>query len=121
MKLSEMTMKQAELAVITICDRLTRIEADAEFERLLGTIQADEKQPAYKIIGELIPDIVRFMLAGHREDLYAIVGALTLKTPAEIEEMRVADVVAEIRGSIDKELLGFFQLLGASVKRAAVE
>lgn len=121
MKLSEMTMKQAENAAIVICDRVGRVADDPEFEKLLGTLTNGEEMPAYKIISDVVPAFVRFFLKGHRDDLYAILGAITIKTEAELEEMRVADVIEEVKTSIDAEMLGFFGLSGRPTRQAVEE
>ena len=57
------------------------------------------------MIGKLAPALLKT----HRDDLYAVVSALTGKTVAEIDAQKGLQTIKDIKESFDGELADFFK------------
>jgi hypothetical protein len=113
MKISLMTNDQAADAMIKLAQPISNLMEDKETADLLNTLtntQQEEGGIAY--FGKVLPNIVSFCLKGHKQDVYAIVAALTLRPVGEVGKMNFLDTVKELRESIDEDFIGFFKPSG---------
>lgn len=115
-KLSEMSTEQAAIAISGVIAPLERI---AKSECAQGFIKKYGNMPVTKALAVVgITEVLPALLKDQRDDLFAIIGALTGKTLAKIRKQTLAATITDIKESFDPELL---QLFGLSSNTAAVK
>ena len=117
MKISMMTNDQAADAMIKMAKPISNLMQDEEAVKLLETIKSpreDESGIAY--FARILPQLVSFGMQNHKDDVFAIVAALTMKPVSEIGKMNFISTVKELRESIDEDLIGFFKQSGEAMK-----
>ena len=113
MKLSEMNTVQASDAILRLAQPATNIMQDDEVFKLVETMAQNTKAPLKFIADNILP-IATLACKSHRDDLIEIVAALTGKSIKAVREQRFTQTIADIKGSLDKELLDFFSSSGGS-------
>ena len=116
MKISEMTNEQATEALIRISEPLGNICEDEQAVKLIDEYKKMGDVPFINAVGKLIPKFITYMLKGHKDDLYEIVGALTFKTKEDVAKMNFVETVDAIRNSYDEVLVSFFSSSGNQTK-----
>lgn len=118
MKISEMEMNKAADVMVRLSGSLGNVLNDEAISKLItDTGFAGKNNPA-KGYAMVLTKLVPACLKDHRSDLFDIVAALDEKTPEEVGHMKVGEVIAILRESVDKELLDFFKSFGGSTKTA---
>ena len=120
MKISEMTNDQATDALIHLSDPFENICNDPDLLSALERLGGMGKEPIIKVIGTLIPDFCKIGLKKHRNDLYAIVSALTMTPVAQVGKMNFRDTIKALQESYDDILRDFFTST-ANLKQIAVK
>lgn len=108
MKISEMNNEQAADALVKLAEPLGNICGDEEMLHLIEKMKDAQDGPVFTIISDVLPKFVLYALQKHRADLYAIIGALTMKPVAEVARMNFKATVDTIRGSYDDIIRDFF-------------
>lgn len=108
MKISEMTNEQAADALIQIAEPFGNICGDEEMLGLLEKMQNTQGRPVIQTLADVLPKFVLYALKKHRSDLYAIIGALTMRPVAEVARMNFKSTVAVVRESYDDIIRDFF-------------
>jgi len=108
MKISEMTNDQAAEALIRLAVPFGSICEDEEAIKMIEKYNDMKNEPVIKTIGTLLPQLVAYMFKTHKNDLYEIVGALTMKSTAAVAKMNFMDTIKTVRESYDEVLHGFF-------------
>lgn len=118
MKISEMTMDQATEAMIRLSGPFSSICDDEEMLKLMDEIQTvSSKNPnmhPLRQIAKFLPKIVTFALIKHKDDLYEIVGALTMQPTGVVGKLGFTKTVNVIKESYDDILAGFFTPSGVA-------
>ena len=108
MKISEMNNEQAADALVKLAEPLGNICGDEEMLQLIEKMKDAQDGPVFTIISDILPKFVLCALQKHRADLYAIIGALTMKPVAEVARMNFKATVDTIKGSYDDIIRDFF-------------
>lgn len=121
MKLSEMTTDQAADALVRLVEPAAEIVNDDKvFELIKGAGKvASAGLPAQMAF--ILREAAPILLKDHRSALYEVLSIMTGKAVAEITEQPIMATVADIRGSVDTELLRFFMPSGAQQANGATE
>ena len=110
MKISEMNNDQAADAMIKLAGPISRLLEDEETRKLEEEAQSQrEGESGIAFFGRILPKFVPFAMKDHREDLYAVIAALTLQPVSAIGKMNFVQTIRELRESIDEDFLGFFK------------
>ena len=123
MRLSQMSTDQMEDAVVAIAVAAGAIIEDDK-------MREDVKALEGLMTGRSLDDVTAMVLlrtcphifrrreqGGHRDDVHAIIAALTGRTPEEVGGQNIMTTLREARESIDEELLSFFGWSGSSAPR----
>ena len=121
MKLSQMTLDQSCDCLVKITPCLSNIIEDENVKNLMEDWAKMQKEPLYKTIGKLLPQVTTLAAVKHRKDLYAIVGAITLKPEKEVGKMTLVQVMKELKESIDEDFIGFFRSSGGATAEPGKE
>lgn len=108
MKLSEMTNDQATDALIRISGPFESICGDDEVSEALNEISGMGDEPFIRAIGRMVPMLTGLLFKKHKQDLYEIVSALTMKPVSQIGKMNFKETVNTIQESYDDILRDFF-------------
>lgn len=108
MKISEMTNEQAAEALIRLSVPFGNICDDEEALKLIDQYNKMRKIPMIQMIGKILPQLTGYLLKTHKEDLYEIVGALTMQKASAIAKMNFFETIKIIKGSYDEVLRDFF-------------
>ena len=108
MKISEMTNKQATEAIIRLADPIGNLCDDEEIAGLFKELGGMGEVPMITTIGKLLPRFIAYGFQKHIDDLYEIVGALTMQNRAQVEKMNFAETLKTVKDSYDDILASFF-------------
>lgn len=108
MKISEMTNEQAAEAMIRISTPIGNLCDDEKVMELINKYQSMSEKPFIQTIGVIIPEIVIFAFKTHKEDLYEIVGALTMQSADKVAKMNFVKTINVLKESYDDVLKDFF-------------
>lgn len=117
MKISEMTNQQATEAIIRLADPIGNICDDQEIADMLKEFSTMGDVPMVQTVGKMIPRIVTYGFKKHVDDLYEIVGALTMQTREQVEKMNFAETIKAVKDSYDDVLSSFFTQSKASTAK----
>lgn len=110
MKISMMTNDQAVDAMVKMAQPMANLMEDKDTARLLETITSSGKEEGgIAFLGRVLPSVVSFCMKDHKEDVYAIVGALMIKPAKEVGKMNFLETIKELKDSIDEDFIGFFK------------
>jgi hypothetical protein len=113
MKISQMNNEQAADAMIKLAQPISNLMEDKETAKLLETMTSTERdESGIAYFGKMLPKIVAFCLKGHKDDVFAIVGALLMQPVSEVGKMNFLETCNAIKESIDEEFIGFFRRSG---------
>lgn len=118
MKISEMSMNRAADTMIRLSGSLGNILNDEQIEKLFTDTGFAGKANPLKGYAMFLTQLVPACLRTHRNDLFDVVAALDEKTPEEVGNLKVGDVIKILRESVDKELLDFLRSFGGLTKTA---
>lgn len=121
MKISEMTNEQATESLIRIADPIGNICEDEQAINLIDEYKKMSDVPFVKAIGKLIPKFITYLVKGHKDDLYEIVGALTFQTKEQVSKMNFVETINIVRNSWDEVLASFFPSAVKPEKKAESE
>lgn len=121
MKISEMNNDQAAAALLRIAGPFASIADDEDLMPMMDEIKAmkDGGVPVNTATVRMIPKFVMFALQRHKHDLYEIIGAMTMKTAAQVAQMSILETVQVFRESYDDLASGFFTPSGDAQKSGA--
>ena len=108
MKISEMNNEQAAEALTRLAVPLGNLCEDEQIDAMLKKYQGMKKMPGLQVVGKFLPDVATFALKNHREDMFEIIGALTMKTKAQAAKMNFVETLKILRESYDETLKDFF-------------
>lgn len=110
MKISEMNNDQAAAALLRIAGPFASIADDEEVMQMMDEIKAMKTGgvPVQKATLRMIPKFVTFGLSRHKNDLYEIIGALTMKKTAEVAKMNIIETIKVVQESFDDVTSSFF-------------
>lgn len=108
MKISEMTNDRAAECLIKIAEPIGRICDDEELVGILETLQQSQGVSVVRTIGRLLPRLVVYALAHHKDDFYAIIAALEGIPEGKMHDMPLTETVRIVRDSYDDVLKNFF-------------
>lgn len=106
MKISEMTTNQAADALVKVMEPVCNIIKDPDAVPMLQGLTSISSMEG--LTGALMK-VVPYCLEKHRADAWKILSALTGKTVNKIEKQSILVTMADIRDSIDKDLIDFFK------------
>lgn len=97
--MKNMTTRELCSAMSTISAPLGRILSDEEFETACKNVNAakNENVPFVRLLAELAPRAVSFLLEKHEEDTFTILGAFTGKTAEEILSQPATVTISELK------------------------
>ena len=125
MKISDMTNDQATEAMIRLCGPFSNICDDEEALKIIDEINgASKKDPNMHPIRQwaaFLPKLVTFALQKHKNDLYEIIGALTMQSAAKVGRMNFKETLKIIKDSYDDILASFFTQSAAAEKNRDIE
>lgn len=108
-RISEMTNDQAADALVKIAPAIENILKDEATKPMLEKLAGAQGMEPLKVVATILPEAVAFCMKEHKDDLYAVVAALTQKTKAQVGKMNFLTTVKELKESIDEDLVGFFK------------
>ena len=108
MKISEMNNEQAADALIKLAEPFENICGDEEMLELMEKVKDAQGKPVIQTLGDILPKFVLYALKKHRNDLYAIIGALTMQPVAEVARMNFKKTVDTVKESYDDIIRDFF-------------
>ena len=111
MKLSEMTTGQAADAMVLLAEPVANIASDAKITSALNAYSKAQKsgKTVAETFGVTVGKIAPALLQSHRTDVYAIISAMTGKTPEEINQQKIMQTVADIKELWDGDMQAFFK------------
>lgn len=116
MKISEMNTDQLSDALVELTDPISNIAKDEELNKALNELsekrQKKEITMPFQEGLSIIKAFVPALLKRHRQEVYAVLAALTGKSAAEIAGQNGFKTILEARHVIDKELIDFFKSSG---------
>lgn len=112
MKISEMTNDQAADAMIKMAQPMSNLLTDDNMKALLDDIQNGNKENGVSFFASILPKVVAFAMKDHKDDIYAIVSALTLQPVGKVGKLNFMQTVKELRESVDEDFIGFFRQSG---------
>lgn len=117
MKISEMNNRQAREALIRLADPISNLCDDEELADMFKEFSNMGDVPMIQTVGKMIPKFALYAFEKHINDLYEIVGALTMQSRSQVEEMNFMETVKVIKDSYDDVLASFFTRLKGSAKK----
>lgn len=117
MKISEMTNKQATEAIIRLAEPIGNLCDDKEIAELFKQIGEMREVPMVTTIGKLLPRFIMYAFQKHLNDLYEVVGALTMQSRAQVEKMNVAETIKVMKDSYDDVFASFFTSSSSAMKK----
>jgi len=122
MKISEMTNEQAADAMIRLSVPFGNICDDDEMVEIIKRYQEMSKDnPGIKVVGKMLPEIAAYALKTHKNDLFEVVGALTMQTQAKVAKMNFMETIKILKESYDDVLRDFFTSTKQRMKGIAAE
>jgi hypothetical protein len=122
MKISEMDNEQAANALIRIATPLGNICDDEQITGIITRYQEMEETPIIKVIAKFMPEIVSVAFKKHKNDLFEIVGALTLQSADKVSKMNFLQTINVIKDAInDEDMKGFFTSFKGQRKKREIE
>ena len=112
MKISEMTNDQATQAMIKLAQPIANIMDDPNAELFFKDMADQKDKKLINSISYMLPKAVAFCMKDHKQDMYAIISALTMIPVGKVGAMNFMQTVKELKESIDEEFLGFFKSSG---------
>ena len=109
MKISEMTNEQAADALVRIATPLGNICEDEQITGMIARFKEMDEMPMLQAVGKFMPEIAAVAFKTHKNDLFEIVGALTMQTKAAAAKMNFLETIKVIREAFsDEDMIGFF-------------
>lgn len=108
MKISEMNNEQAADALIKLAEPFENICNDPEMLELMEKVKDAQGKPVIQTLGDILPKFVLYALKKHRNDLYQIIGAVTMKPIAEVAAMNFKETINIVKESYDDIIRDFF-------------
>ena len=109
MKLSEMS---TERFAECLCELASPLSAIAQDENVVNAIDKithlDTKKPLIVVFGQMITAVIPTLIKEHRDDVFAVLAALTGKTPKQLAAQNGLQTIKEARECIDREFIDFF-------------
>lgn len=122
MKISEMTNEQATEAMIRIATPFGNLCNDQEILDIIDEISTlDKETNVIVLFGRYLPKVIMCAFSTHKDDLYEIVSALSMKSTAAVAKMNFKETIQLIRDSYDDILKNFFTSSVAVKKKNAEE
>ena len=111
MKLSEMSTDQMADAMVLIAEPVANIAADTKVSAALKGYSTSQKkgETVAQTFGKMIGKLAPALLQDHRQDVYAVLSALTEKTVEGIASQKGMQTIADIKACWDGELANFFK------------
>lgn len=110
MKISQMTTDQAADVLVKIAEPASNIMHDEETIALIERLANGDDNPIRFLADNIVP-ITSAALKTHREDTYAVVGALCDKSVEEVASQKITQTIRDIKDSVDGDLVDFFASL----------
>lgn len=108
MKLNEMTTDQAADALVRLAEPVAEIVNDEKVFVLIQEAGKIANGAWQQQLAFILRDVAPVLLKDHREALYVVLSIMTGKTVKQVAKQPVMDTVADIKDSVDQELLRFF-------------
>lgn len=108
MKISEMTNEQAAEAIIRLADPIGNLCDDEDIANIFNEVNNLKEVPLVQSIGRMLPKFILYGFKKHLDDLYEIVGALTMQPTSKVAKMNFVETVQVVKDSYDEVLAGFF-------------
>lgn len=123
MKISEMNNDQACEAITRLAGPLAAICEDEEVKAILDEIEQMSKNgdSVLNVFTKVLPRLVAFGLKTHKDDVYEIIGALTLEPTGKIGKMNFIQTVNVVKDSWDEVIAGFFTSSAKAAKKNTEE
>jgi hypothetical protein len=122
MKISEMNNEQAIDMLVRISTPLGNICDDEQIADILKRYQELEEMPFINAIGKFLPEIVACAFKKHKDDLFEIIGALTLQKKEKAAKMNFVETLKIIREALnDEDLSDFFTSFKGRMRKNVTE
>ena len=110
MKISEMTNEQAADVLVRIATPFANICDDEQIQEIIKKYsEIEEGTPIVKVIAKIMPEAVACAFKKHKNDLFEVVGALTLQGKDKVAKMNFLETIKVIKEALtDEELTSFF-------------
>ena len=120
MKISEMTNDQAAEALVRIAGPFGSLADDEEMMAMFDDIKAMKVKgiTLQQVTAKMIPRFVTLGIRKHKRDIYEIVGALLMKSVAEVGKMNLLETIKAVQESFDETTISFFTESGGAKKRS---
>lgn len=119
MKISDMTNEQAADVMVRISAPLGNLCDDEQITDIIKRYGELEEMPIVKAIGQFLPEIAACAFKKHKNDLFEIVGALTLQSREKAAKMKFIETLNVIKDALnDEELTSFFTSIKGRMKQA---
>lgn len=118
MKISDMTNEQAADVLVRLSEPLGKMFDDEQIMDIIKRYGEMEEMPITKAIGQFLPEIAACAFKKHKNDLFEIVGALTLQSREKAAKMKFIDTLNVIKEALnDEELSSFFTSFKGRMKQ----
>lgn len=109
MKFSEMNTDQMAKVLVTIAEPVASIAKDEKVLAVIKDMTKSRKgQPPIVLYADMISGFIPVLLGAHRNDVYAIIAAMTDKSVNEVAAQPGLETVAQIRAFLDADFMSFF-------------
>lgn len=109
MKLSEMTTEQSINALAKLAGPVGNLAGDEEFYAVLNNFAQQSKDASpVMVIDGICRKLIPVALVKHKNDIYQIISILTGKSAKDIAAQKLTETIADVKNSIDQELIDFF-------------
>lgn len=109
MKLSEMNTAQFAECLCEIAPPLCAIAQDEAVAAAMDkAAHLDSSKPLVLVFGQMISALIPALLKDHRDDVFAVLAALTGKSVKQLAAQNGLKTIREARECIDREFIDFF-------------
>lgn len=116
MKLSEMSLDQARVAMIRLAEPFGHICDDEDMVKMLDELKNYWRLPVVVTVGKIIPKLVTLCFNKHYDDLMEVLSVLS-ETPSEkVKQMKFTEAVKVIRENYDDLASTFFPSSASATK-----
>lgn len=121
MKLSEMGLEQARVAMIRLAEPFGHICDDEDMVKLLDEFKTYLRLPIVITVGKIIPKIVTLCFDKHYADLIEVLSVLSDQPTEKAKKLKFGEAVQVIRENYDDLADTFFPSSAHAAKRSAKE
>lgn len=105
MRLSEIPTDKFADALCVVGPAIANIATEKGIEE---AVRAIDRKNMHASLVAVARDLIPALFSGHREDVYAIIAALSGKSMADVRAQAISCTIEDIKNLVDGDLVDFF-------------